>query len=105
MATDLPGGRLFISDSSNNRIVVTDLKGNFIEQVGCTVTVQLLLRWLCIELASPFCFHALGQIAREGEGGCPCCTYETSWLSFKIPIPLHHHSVCPADWLRRRRPG
>ncbi|KAI7838239.1 hypothetical protein COHA_007984 [Chlorella ohadii] len=35
LATDLAGNRLFISDSSNNRIVITDLKGNFIEQIGC----------------------------------------------------------------------
>lgn len=34
VATDLAGGRLFISDSSNNRIVVTDLKGKFIEHVS-----------------------------------------------------------------------
>ena len=33
VATDLAGNRLFIADSSNNRIVVTDLQGKFLEQV------------------------------------------------------------------------
>lgn len=35
VASDLTGNRLFISDSSNNRIVVTDLSGRFLEHVGC----------------------------------------------------------------------
>ena len=35
VATDLAGGRLFIADSSNNRIVVTDLTGQFQEAIGC----------------------------------------------------------------------
>eukprot|EP00884_Botryococcus_braunii_P006329 jgi/Botrbrau1/15698/Bobra.4_1s0071.2 len=34
IASDIPGNRLFISDSNNNRIVVTDLKGKFLEEVG-----------------------------------------------------------------------
>ncbi|XP_024522693.1 protein SUPPRESSOR OF QUENCHING 1, chloroplastic isoform X2 [Selaginella moellendorffii] len=34
LATDLANGRLFISDSNHNRIVVTDLNGNYILQVG-----------------------------------------------------------------------
>jgi DNA-binding beta-propeller fold protein YncE len=34
LATDLANQRLFISDSNNHRIVVTDLDGNFILQVG-----------------------------------------------------------------------
>jgi hypothetical protein len=34
IATDLKNKRLFISDSSQHRIVVTDLKGNFITQIG-----------------------------------------------------------------------
>ncbi|KAL4421480.1 hypothetical protein ABPG75_010771 [Micractinium tetrahymenae] len=35
LATDLAGNRLFISDSSNNRIVITDLQGRFLDQIGC----------------------------------------------------------------------
>jgi hypothetical protein len=35
VASDLAGNRLFISDSSNNRIVVTDLSGRFLEHIGC----------------------------------------------------------------------
>ena len=35
VASDLAGNRLFISDSSNNRIVVTDLSGGFLEHIGC----------------------------------------------------------------------
>lgn len=34
IATDLKNKRLFISDSSQHRIVVTDLKGSFITQIG-----------------------------------------------------------------------
>eukprot|EP00850_Spirogloea_muscicola_P023380 SM000352S13428 [mRNA] locus=s352:43307:48636:- [translate_table: standard] len=34
IASDLANGRLFISDSNHHRIVVTDLEGNFIAQVG-----------------------------------------------------------------------
>ena len=34
LATDLSGGRLFVSDSNNHRVVITDLAGNFIEAVG-----------------------------------------------------------------------
>ncbi|KAG6555690.1 hypothetical protein Mapa_002927 [Marchantia paleacea] len=34
LATDLANQRLFISDSNNHRIVVTDLEGNFIMQIG-----------------------------------------------------------------------
>lgn len=34
LATDLVNGRLFISDSNHHRIVVTDLDGSFIAQVG-----------------------------------------------------------------------
>lgn len=34
LATDLTNRRLFISDSNNHRIVVTDLEGNFIMQIG-----------------------------------------------------------------------
>ncbi|GAB4822761.1 hypothetical protein N2152v2_009807 [Parachlorella kessleri] len=34
VATDLEGGRLFIADSNNHRLVVTDLQGNFLDQVG-----------------------------------------------------------------------
>lgn len=34
IATDLKNKRLFIADSSQHRIVVTDLKGNFITQIG-----------------------------------------------------------------------
>ncbi|KAL3690719.1 hypothetical protein R1sor_004370 [Riccia sorocarpa] len=34
LATDLANQRLFISDSNNHRIVVTDLDGNFIMQIG-----------------------------------------------------------------------
>uniref|UniRef100_A0A1D1YFL6 NHL repeat-containing protein 2 n=2 Tax=Anthurium amnicola TaxID=1678845 RepID=A0A1D1YFL6_9ARAE len=36
LAVDLLNNRLFISDSNHNRIVVTDLDGNFILQVGST---------------------------------------------------------------------
>lgn len=36
LAVDALNSRLFISDSNHNRIVVTDLKGNFIVQVGST---------------------------------------------------------------------
>ncbi|KAL8130547.1 hypothetical protein V2J09_019702 [Rumex salicifolius] len=36
LAVDLVNNRLFISDSSHNRIVVTDLDGNFLLQVGST---------------------------------------------------------------------
>ncbi|KAL4855636.1 Protein SUPPRESSOR OF QUENCHING 1 [Chlorella vulgaris] len=36
VASDLTGaGRLFIADSTNNRIVVTDAKGRFLEAIGC----------------------------------------------------------------------
>ncbi|KAG2443188.1 hypothetical protein HYH02_009265 [Chlamydomonas schloesseri] len=34
LATDLAGGRLFVADSNNHRVVVTDLSGKFIEAVG-----------------------------------------------------------------------
>ena len=34
LAIDTEGGRLFISDSSHHRIVITDLDGNFIETIG-----------------------------------------------------------------------
>ncbi|GIL63415.1 hypothetical protein Vafri_17433, partial [Volvox africanus] len=34
IASDVAGGRLFISDSNNHRILVTDLNGRFIEQIG-----------------------------------------------------------------------
>ncbi|MEE3298499.1 MAG: thioredoxin-like domain-containing protein [Planctomycetota bacterium] len=34
LAIDTPGQRLFISDSNNHRIVVTDLQGRFIEAIG-----------------------------------------------------------------------
>ena len=34
LAIDTPGKRLFISDSNNHRIVVTDLQGKFIESIG-----------------------------------------------------------------------
>ncbi|MAM46894.1 MAG: hypothetical protein CMJ91_09565 [Planctomycetes bacterium] len=34
LAVDGPGKRLFISDSNNHRIVVTDLQGKFIESIG-----------------------------------------------------------------------
>lgn len=33
LASDLAGGRLFIADSNNHRIVATDLAGNFLFQV------------------------------------------------------------------------
>ncbi|XP_008808703.1 protein SUPPRESSOR OF QUENCHING 1, chloroplastic isoform X1 [Phoenix dactylifera] len=36
LAVDMLNTRLFISDSNHNRIVVTDLEGNFIIQVGST---------------------------------------------------------------------
>ncbi|XP_058082799.1 protein SUPPRESSOR OF QUENCHING 1, chloroplastic isoform X2 [Magnolia sinica] len=36
LAIDVLNNRLFISDSNHNRIVVTDLQGNFIVQVGST---------------------------------------------------------------------
>lgn len=36
LAVDVLNNRLFISDSSHNRIVVTDLDGNYITQVGST---------------------------------------------------------------------
>ncbi|XP_052206057.1 protein SUPPRESSOR OF QUENCHING 1, chloroplastic isoform X2 [Diospyros lotus] len=36
LAVDVLNNRLFISDSNHNRIVVTDLDGNFIVQVGST---------------------------------------------------------------------
>ncbi|CAN1356753.1 Protein SUPPRESSOR OF QUENCHING 1, chloroplastic [Linum perenne] len=36
LAIDVLNNRLFISDSNHNRIVVTDLVGNFISQVGST---------------------------------------------------------------------
>ncbi|CAN0914071.1 Protein SUPPRESSOR OF QUENCHING 1, chloroplastic [Linum grandiflorum] len=36
LAIDVLNNRLFISDSNHNRIVVTDLDGNFISQVGST---------------------------------------------------------------------
>ncbi|XP_010259233.1 PREDICTED: NHL repeat-containing protein 2 isoform X1 [Nelumbo nucifera] len=36
LAVDVMNNRLFISDSNHNRIVVTDLDGNFIVQVGST---------------------------------------------------------------------
>ena len=38
MATDLSSpssGRLFIADSGNNRIVICDLAGAFLEHIGC----------------------------------------------------------------------
>lgn len=36
MASDLTAaGRLFVADSTNNRIVVTDAKGRFLEAIGC----------------------------------------------------------------------
>eukprot|EP00898_Chlorokybus_atmophyticus_P009221 jgi/Chlat1/92/Chrsp1S03080 len=34
IATHIPSNRLFISDSSNHRIIVTTLEGNFIAQIG-----------------------------------------------------------------------
>ncbi|KAI5075738.1 hypothetical protein GOP47_0009814 [Adiantum capillus-veneris] len=34
LTTDLANGRLFISDSNHHRIVITDLEGNFIQQIG-----------------------------------------------------------------------
>eukprot|EP00741_Cyanophora_paradoxa_P008541 tig00001339_g8266.t1 len=34
LAVDSAGGRLFVSDSNNNRIVITDAAGRFIDQVG-----------------------------------------------------------------------
>lgn len=34
LTTDLANRRLFISDSNHHRIVVTDLEGNFIQQIG-----------------------------------------------------------------------
>ncbi|EFJ50214.1 hypothetical protein VOLCADRAFT_80356 [Volvox carteri f. nagariensis] len=34
IASDLSSGRLFVSDSNNHRIVITDLNGRFIEQIG-----------------------------------------------------------------------
>ncbi|GJP46592.1 hypothetical protein CLOM_g5865 [Closterium sp. NIES-68] len=34
LASDLANGRLFLSDSNNHRIVVTDLQGNFLAQIG-----------------------------------------------------------------------
>lgn len=34
LAVDALGGQLYISDSNNNRIVVTDLEGKFIESIG-----------------------------------------------------------------------
>jgi len=34
MASDLSGRRLFISDSNNNRIVITSLSGEFLDQIG-----------------------------------------------------------------------
>lgn len=36
LAIDILNNRLFISDSNHNRIVVTDLDGNFIAQIGST---------------------------------------------------------------------
>ncbi|KAK6805100.1 hypothetical protein RDI58_002884 [Solanum bulbocastanum] len=36
LAVDILNNRLFISDSNHNRIVVTDLEGNFLVQVGST---------------------------------------------------------------------
>ncbi|KAK6915673.1 NHL repeat [Dillenia turbinata] len=36
LAVDMLNNRLFISDSNHNRIVVTDLDGNFIVQIGST---------------------------------------------------------------------
>ncbi|OVA13591.1 NHL repeat [Macleaya cordata] len=36
LAVDLLNNRLFIADSNHNRIVVTDLEGNFIVQIGST---------------------------------------------------------------------
>ncbi|XP_038878874.1 protein SUPPRESSOR OF QUENCHING 1, chloroplastic [Benincasa hispida] len=36
LATDILNNRLFISDSNHNRIVVTDLSGNFLLQIGST---------------------------------------------------------------------
>lgn len=34
LSIDVPNGRLFISDSNHNRIVITDLEGNYMLQVG-----------------------------------------------------------------------
>lgn len=42
LAIDVLNNRLFISDSNHNRIVVTDLEGNFIIQVGSTGEEGLL---------------------------------------------------------------
>ncbi|KAI3858545.1 hypothetical protein MKX03_005593 [Papaver bracteatum] len=36
LAVDLLNNRLFIADSNHNRIVVTDLEGNFVVQIGST---------------------------------------------------------------------
>lgn len=38
IASDLANGRLFVSDSNNHRIVITDLTGNFLEQIGGEVS-------------------------------------------------------------------
>jgi DNA-binding beta-propeller fold protein YncE len=35
LATDLEGGRIFVADSGNNRVVITDLQGRFLDAVGC----------------------------------------------------------------------
>lgn len=35
LATDLQGGRIFVADSGNNRVIITDLQGRFQEAVGC----------------------------------------------------------------------
>ncbi|KAF6152869.1 hypothetical protein GIB67_011340 [Kingdonia uniflora] len=42
LAVDVLNNRLFISDSNHNRIVVTDLDGNFIVQIGSTGEEGLL---------------------------------------------------------------
>ena len=86
MATDLAGGRLFISDSSNNRIVVTDLKGKFLEHVS-------VLALPCFNLP---CFPE----ARWEHGlhwpAVPC----------KPPVPkaAAHILVLPGPRCRRQQP-
>lgn len=86
MATDLAGGRLFISDSSNNRIVVTDLKGKFLEHVS-------VLAMPCFTLP---CFPE----ARWEHGlhwpAVPC----------KPPVPkaAAHILVLPGPRCRRQQP-
>lgn len=48
LATDLAGGHLFISDSSNNRLVITDLRGAFVAQVRPGAAAAA-----CLDLAPP----------------------------------------------------